>query len=184
MHDITDRVSTPLCPPQRLPWAAATVGLLLLLSACTTTPMAPLPDDGLAAPVEEVEQGIPEQAPNYVYESPDRSERDADTSQRAQTQAKRPPSGTVIALLNQAREQQRSGKPERAAAVLERALRLDPKNAQLWHELAQIRLQQGQLSLAESLAAKSTSLADDDESLKRSNDTLIEQVKILRGEVH
>jgi Flp pilus assembly protein TadD len=142
--------------------------------------MAPLPDDGLTAPADTVDQGIPEQAPNYIYD-PGTAQDETSPAPKEQSQPKRPPSGTVVALLNQAREQQRSGKPERAAAVLERALRLDPRNAHLWHELARIRLQQGLLSQAESLAAKSTSLARDDESLVRSNETIIEQVKILRG---
>jgi len=169
----------PLDPRNRyLVWSAVIV-LLLALNACSTTNLTMnLPDDGLAAPAEDVDQGIPEQAPKYVYDS------SSDANQRSGTssgsQARRPPSGTVVALLNQAREQQRVGKLERAAAVMERALRLDPKNAQLWHELAQIRLQQGQLDQARSLAAKSSSLAQDDQDLIRSNDQLIAQIKSMQ----
>ena len=158
--------------------------LLLTLNACTTTPMANLPDDGLAAPAADVDQGIPEQAPNYVYDSSSDTSQRSDSGQPSHTQARRPPSGTVVALLNQAHEQQRAGNLERAAAVLERALRLDPKNGHLWHELAQIRLQQGLFDQATSLAAKSSSLAQDDDNLVSSNNELIEQVKTLRGEAH
>lgn len=91
------------------------------------------------------------------------------------------PNQTVLALLSQAKRQEQAGQPERAAAVIERALRIDPKNAELWHRLALLRLQQGQYSLAASLAAKSNALAANNPSLQRKNDTLIRQTKILRG---
>ena len=90
-------------------------------------------------------------------------------------------SQTVLALLNQAKIQEQAGDSERAAAVLERALRIEPRNAQLWHRLALLRLQQGKLGLAESLAAKSSALAGDDDLLKRKNNTIIEQARILQG---
>ncbi len=63
---------------------------------------------------------------------------------------------------------------ERAAALLERALRIEPRNAQLWHRLAKVRLQQGRYAMAESLAQKSNTLVKDDEALKRRNAELIE----------
>jgi len=91
------------------------------------------------------------------------------------------PNQTVLALLSQAKRQEQAGQPERAAAVIERALRIDPKNAELWHRLALLRLQQGQYSLAASLAAKSNALAANNPSLQRRNETLIRQTKILRG---
>ena len=156
--------------------------VLLVLSACSTAKKEPeMVDDGLAAPADQVEEGIVEQQPNYVFE------KDASKSAKAPLtsrdfQQKRAPSGTVVALLNQAREQQRTGNPERAAAVLERALRIDPKNPGLWSELAQIRLQQGHLSLAKSLATKSNALLNGDDELRQRNDTIIKQVKILRGD--
>lgn len=95
-----------------------------------------------------------------------------------------PTSQTVIALLGQAKRQQENGYPERAAAVLERALRIEPKNAQLWHRLALLRLQQGQLALAENLAAKSSVLANTDVRLKRKNQTIIQQARILQGKIN
>jgi len=91
------------------------------------------------------------------------------------------PNQTVLALLSQAKRQEQAGQPEKAAAVIERALRIDPKNAELWHRLALLRLQQGQYSLAASLAAKSNALAANNPTLQRKNDTLIRQSKILRG---
>ncbi len=71
---------------------------------------------------------------------------------------------------------------ERAAALLERALRIEPRNATLWHRLAQVRLQQGQYHLAASLAQKSNALAGDDVQLKEKNTRLLKQARALAKE--
>ncbi len=71
---------------------------------------------------------------------------------------------------------------ERAAALLERALRIEPRDAQLWHRLAQVRLQQGQYHLAASLAQKSNALAGDDVQLKEKNTRLVKQARALAKE--
>ena len=71
---------------------------------------------------------------------------------------------------------------ERAAALLERALRIEPRNATLWHRLAQVRLRQGQYHLAASLAQKSNALAGDDVQLKEKNTRLLKQARALAKE--
>ena len=71
---------------------------------------------------------------------------------------------------------------ERAAALLERALRIEPRNAQLWHRLAQIRLQQGQYHAAENLARKSNTLARGDDQLQERNARLLKQARALAKE--
>ncbi|NOX91995.1 MAG: tetratricopeptide repeat protein [Gammaproteobacteria bacterium] len=80
----------------------------------------------------------------------------------------------VATLLAKVETQEGQAHWERAAALLERALRIEPRNAQLWHRLAKVRLQQGRYGMAESLAQKSSALAKDDEALKRRNAELIE----------
>jgi Flp pilus assembly protein TadD len=116
------------------------------------------------------------------YQIPDKEPDEQSPSMRSAPQvSSKSTSGTVLALLSQAKEQEKSGNPEKAAAVLERALRIEPKNAQLWYRLALLRLQQGQLDLARSLAAKSIALAQGDEDLKVKNRTIIEQVDLLQG---
>ena len=49
-----------------------------------------------------------------------------------------------------------------AAASIERALRIEPRNPRLWQELARVRLKQGQYAQAENVAARSNSWAGDD----------------------
>jgi hypothetical protein len=160
--------------------------LFLFLNACSSTSRdVVVVDDGLMAPAGDVSTDIVEQQPRYVFdEDQPREQRQESKTSGADHdfQQTSPPSGTVVALLNQARLQKESGRPERAAAVLERALRLDPKNARLWHELAQVRLEQGKLDLAERLAVKSNALAKGDTDLMDDNRILIKQVNMLRGE--
>ena len=62
-------------------------------------------------------------------------------------------------LLKEAKEFFVNKEIEQAAALIERALRISPKNPVLWHNLAGVRLEQEQWSRAASLAAKSNSLA-------------------------
>ena len=83
----------------------------------------------------------------------------------------------TLALLDNALRQAGSGDLEIATATLERALRIEPRNPLLWHHLALIRLQQGKLQLAASLAAKSNSLIKQDPELMEKNQRIIEQAR-------
>ena len=68
-------------------------------------------------------------------------------------------SPAVVALLNTAEQQANAGNLESAAASLERAIRIDPRNPVLWYHLATVRLAQNEPDQAEQLAIKSNSLA-------------------------
>jgi len=83
----------------------------------------------------------------------------------------------VLALLDNAGQQSRSGKLDSAAAALERALRIEPRNPEVWHRLAAIRLQQGQFDQAASLAAKSINLAGNNTDLITRNKNIIAQAR-------
>lgn len=85
----------------------------------------------------------------------------------------------VAALLADANRQLRAGNNDAAAAALERALRVQPRDAYLWHRLAYVRLEQGRGSDAESLALKSNSLAGDKLELVETNNRLIERARRL-----
>ena len=61
----------------------------------------------------------------------------------------------VASLMNGARADASAGRLLNAAASLERALRLEPRNPRLWQELARVRLMQGDYAQAESVAARS-----------------------------
>ena len=106
-------------------------------------------------------------------------DRPADAS--ATRWAARPSNPAVVALWDNAGQYATAGELERAAASLERALRIEPQNAGLWHDLAALRLEQRQYDQAESLAAKSNALAAGDDRLRALNWRLIAQARRGRG---
>ena len=91
-------------------------------------------------------------------------------------------SPAVVALFDSARADSAAGRLSNAAASLERALRIEPRNPRLWQELARVRLAQGQYAQAESLAARSNSWAGGDAALRADNWRLIAQARDARGD--
>jgi Tfp pilus assembly protein PilF len=126
--------------------------LLLVLAACATAPEAP--PGGPAPPT-------PEAAPPPVS----RSENVA-----------------VAGLMESARADVAAGKLSTAAASIERALRIEPRNPRLWQELARVRLQQGQHVQAEEVAKRSSSFAGSDNALRAENWRLIAQAREALGD--
>lgn len=88
----------------------------------------------------------------------------------------------VMALLNQAKHQSAAGRMDKAGANLERALRIEPRNPVLWHELARVRLEQGQYRQAENMAAKSNILARANRYLQAQNWRIIGEARSRRGD--
>ena len=87
----------------------------------------------------------------------------------------------VIALLDRARLDTGAGQRETASASLERALRIEPRNAWLWHELARLRLAQGQYAQAIALAQKSVSFAGLERRLQALNWRVIGNARVAQG---
>lgn len=87
----------------------------------------------------------------------------------------------VIALLSRAQQDSDAGRSGAVDASLERALRIEPRNPWLWHELAQLRLKQGQYAQAISLAKKSTSFAGHERHLQALNWRLIGNALVAQG---
>lgn len=89
----------------------------------------------------------------------------------------------VAALLESADKYVKSKQLDKAGAALERALRIEPRNAGIWHDLAQIRLHQGQYQQAESLASKSNNLAGGNRSLQSRNWKVIASSRRAAGNI-
>lgn len=75
-----------------------------------------------------------------------------------------------------------SGNLDNAASNLERAIRLQPRNAELWQRLAEVRLKQHQPGLAEDLAKKSNVLARSDVALTKKNWAIIAEARRKKGD--
>ena len=82
--------------------------------------------------------------------------------------------------MENARADAAAGRLPNAAAALERALRIEPRNPRLWQELARVRLKQGEFEQAESMAARSNSWAGNDSALRAENARIIEEARAAR----
>jgi predicted Zn-dependent protease len=88
----------------------------------------------------------------------------------------------VIALVDTARADVAAERPGPAAAALERALRIEPRNPRLWHELAQLRFKEGEYAQVEGMAARSNTWAGADKSLRAANWRLIGEARSRAGD--
>jgi Flp pilus assembly protein TadD len=86
----------------------------------------------------------------------------------------------IAGLMESARNDVAAGRLVQAAASLERALRIEPRNPRLWHELARVRVRQGDTVQAANLAARSNSFAGNDAQLRAANQAIIEQSRTGR----
>lgn len=75
----------------------------------------------------------------------------------------------TAALIAEAGLAEAQGDLERASAILERAIRVEPTDPLPWNRLAELRLHQERWQLAEQLAARSNQLAREDSSLRARN---------------
>jgi len=89
----------------------------------------------------------------------------------------------VIALANTARSDIATYQYGKAAASLERALRIEPRNARLWHDLARVRMQEEEYQQAESLALRSNRFAGGNSELRSANWKLIAESRTELGNI-
>lgn len=139
----------------------------LLFAGCASVPTQP--PAASAAPGTTQEEPIPPQIGEGAFAIPE-------------TKPVRSGNQAVVALLERARLDTEAGKRGAAGASLERALRIEPRNAWLWHELAQVRLAQGQYAQAITLAQKSTSFAGRERRLQALNWKVIGNARVAQGD--
>lgn len=88
----------------------------------------------------------------------------------------------IAGLVESARSDAAAGRLPNAAASLERALRIEPRNPRLWQELARVRMKQGDYAQAENLAQRSNTWGGTDNRLRAENWRLIAQARQARGD--
>lgn len=89
----------------------------------------------------------------------------------------------VEVLVRRAEDQQLAGDLAGASVSVERALRIAPEDAALWHRLAQVRFDQGQHDRVVQLASKSNALAaPSDADLRADNWRLIARARQALGD--
>jgi len=149
---------------------------VLLLAGCVP-PDFGQPEPATRAPVPST---VPAPPPPTVVISPvpDVAEAPPAPAEPLPLPRTAPPVGSAgQALLAQSRSHQAAGRYEQAAASIERALRIEPRQPVLWLELGTIRLKEGDFAQAESLGRKALSLAGGDASLTAKAEQLIATAK-------
>ncbi len=160
----------------RIRVAGAPLFALLLVSGCVppdfgkpeTVPRTPVPATPAPPPPVAVIQPVPERPPVPAgsVEPPSPPARTA------------PPAGAATqTLINQSRAHQAAGNYEQAAASIERALRIEPRQPLLWLELGNIRLKEGDYTQAEGMGRKALSLSAGDAALTARSEQLIGAAK-------
>ena len=94
-----------------------------------------------------------------------------------------PQTSAVGSLVMAANENSQGGNQDSAVASIERAIRIEPRNATLYYKLAVLRLKQSKPRLAEDLARKAALLAANDNILKKHSWLLIANARELQKNV-
>ena len=136
---------------------------LFFLYGCAATYRPPVPPEISLPPDISLPQSVPPAAEQEKIPEP---------SNRA-----------VSDLIAKADYLEQSGELETAAASLERAVRISPKDPIPWQRLARIRLRQKDAVQAEVLATKSNSLAGRSKRIMYQNWQIIKQARYLAGDV-
>lgn len=131
----------------------------------------PLPEEQLAGTEPETppaaEQTLPEEAPQPAPAPAQEPEVFTPLEQFP------PQTPAVNALVLAATDNSQAGNLDTAVSSIERAIRIEPRNAALYYKLAVLRLKQSKPRLAEDLARKAALLAVKDNTLKKHSWLLI-----------
>lgn len=147
------------------------VSTLFFLSACvslqeTAEPEKSLPDDRVVVD-------------GRVLPLPNKPKIEAQSLPGQKSQ-----SPVVRRLMASAQRSRDTNDWESAANSLERALRIEPRNAVLWGQLADVRFRQSDWQQAVQLAAKSNALAGNNQTLVRQNWYLMANAYDAMGKPH
>lgn len=158
--------------------------LLTLLGGCASmieppAQRAPVEEIGRPAPTGPAEVGppAPEAPPQTLRREPLPPSGPPVFGPPAPQQPQTPgtPTDSLLAEVDAALA---AGDLERAAALCERALRIAPRDGQLWLKLGTIRQRQGRTADARGFAQRALSLAAGDAQLERQSRVLLELLEL------
>lgn len=161
---------------------ASTVGLLMVLSlflhGCAEKHSVDLPTRPVPAPLPVPHPPPPIPGPAAApVPAPDIGPSVSRESVPVPEEGK-----AAATLLSSARQNVRAGQFSQAEMMLERALRVEPRNARLWHEMAQVKYGQKDYGQVVQFCIKSNSLAGKDYGLIQQNWRLMEKAYLELGE--
>lgn len=132
----------------------------------------PVPSGAPAPPIDPTVDSAPDGAPTPQPPT------DPATAPRGRGDASTP----TLALLRQSDRSAAAGDLATAVAYVERAIRLDPQDGNLWLRLARLQLEAGQPAAAEQLAHKALSLAGDRVAQQRDAWLLVADAREAQGD--
>ncbi len=138
-------------------------------------------EQGSFAPEQEPAASEPTQEPVILAPKPEFSAPPPPPFQPLESFA--PLSPAVNALASAANHDSQSGNIEAATATIERAIRIEPRNATLYYKLALLKLKQSKPRLAEDLAKKAALLASTDAELKKHSWLLVARAREMQGDL-
>ena len=152
---------------------APLLAALAATAACTSlgAPTRPAPTP---APAPPESSPLPEPAePLPPATLPPSLSRPAPEPERDVARPRSDATAASSALLEQSRAQRAAGSLPAARATLERALRLDPNNPEVWVELGELELQTGNFTQATAMARKALTLTGRDARLEARAERLL-----------
>jgi len=171
------------------------MSVVVLLAGCSAKggTMAPVEDRtgrtndnaNYGSQVVDSTEPVPSVTKTRAYVAPPTSAPVSAPQKPAPRQSSYKPAKTnsaVTSLVSIADAKIKGGEYNQAAASLERALRHDPKNADVWSKLAEVRLLQQDYAQAETTALKSNALSSGNKPLMSKNWRLISKSRRLRGD--
>lgn len=148
---------------------------VMAVSACTSTyqpqPAVVAPAPAPSAPIDEPVVVTP--APPAQETTTSRQPLPAPDEPASPPPA--PPATPSSTLLASVQAAITAGDLERGAALSERALRISPRDAQLWYQLAIIRYRQNRMDEAAGTARRALSFVGNDQILRRQINLLLQQ---------
>lgn len=132
-----------------------------ICTACSSNPIPPpVTDSSSRAPIERTVETVD---PDEIDSRPATSE-------------------ATAVLLAQASAAEQASEHDNARVYLERAIRLEPRNAELWTALARSHLQSGNLGSANQHVRKAIALAGNDQTLVRMAWLTLADIKDAEGD--
>lgn len=159
--------------------------LISLINGCTSIDYSRRDSESIyetKAPVEEV--GGTVEVVEEVYQPKVITTAALDRDITAQQNKKSPPASrqAVLDLLAQSKSAIEQSDYANAESLLKRALRIEPSNAWLWHNMAVLKFYQEDYQQAIQQALKSNNLEKNNPQLRSNNSKVIKQSYIELGE--
>jgi len=156
--------------------------IISLINGCTTIDYSrPDTDSTYKSPpvYERSSNGAAEQQPRVITTAV------AEQAQPAKLKKKSPPPSrqAVLDLLAQSKSAMEESHYDEAESLLKRALRIEPGNAWLWHNMAVLKFYQKDYQQAIQQALKSNNLEKNNPRLKANNSKIIKQSYIELGDL-